>query len=99
MPRLHFAPPIFCFSASPVFLVWSIVRPNFKKESKMTDVRQVLARADQNLPSSLDKLFELLRIQSISTDPAYKAECRKAAEWLAAYLGTLGFTGSVRDTP
>ncbi|MGO6901696.1 hypothetical protein ACCS96_14945, partial [Rhizobium ruizarguesonis] len=46
----------------------------------------VLARADQNLSSSLDKLFELLRIQSISTDPAYKAECRKAAEWLVAYL-------------
>ncbi|MFL5020444.1 MAG: M20/M25/M40 family metallo-hydrolase, partial [Rhizobium sp.] len=65
----------------------------------MTDVSQVLARADQNLPSSLDKLFELLRIQSISTDPAYKAECRKAAEWLVAYLEGLGFTGSVRDTP
>ncbi|MGO7223720.1 hypothetical protein ACCT02_37800, partial [Rhizobium ruizarguesonis] len=65
----------------------------------MTELRQVLARADQNLPSRLDKLFELLLIQSISTDPAYKAECRKAAEWLVAFLVRLGFTGSFRDTP
>ena len=65
----------------------------------MTDVSPVLDRADQNLPSSLDKLFELLRIKSISTDPAFKAECRKAAEWLVSYLVSLGFTASVRDTP
>jgi acetylornithine deacetylase/succinyl-diaminopimelate desuccinylase-like protein len=65
----------------------------------MTDVSPVLDRADQNLPSSLDNLFELLRIQSISTDPAFKPECRKAAEWLTAYLTKLGFTASVRDTP
>ena len=64
----------------------------------MTDVSPVLDRADQNLPSSLDNLFELLRIQSISTDPAFKPECRKAAEWLTAYLTSLGFTASVRDT-
>ncbi|MBB3455161.1 acetylornithine deacetylase/succinyl-diaminopimelate desuccinylase-like protein [Rhizobium sp. BK313] len=64
----------------------------------MTDVSPILDRADQNLPSSLDNLFELLRIKSISTDPAFKAECRKAAEWLVAYLNSLGFTASVRDT-
>jgi len=65
----------------------------------MTDLTPVLDRADQNLPSSLDNLFELLRIKSISTDPAFKAECRKAAEWLVAYLNSLGFTASLRDTP
>jgi acetylornithine deacetylase/succinyl-diaminopimelate desuccinylase-like protein len=65
----------------------------------MTDLAPVLDRADQNLSSSLDHLFELLRIKSISTDPAFKTECRKAAEWLAAYLTKLGFTASVRDTP
>lgn len=65
----------------------------------MTDVTPVLSRADQNLNSSLDKLFELLRIKSISTDPAFKADCRKAAEWLVAYLKMLGFEASVRDTP
>lgn len=65
----------------------------------MTDITPVLDRADSNLPSSLEKLFELLRIQSISTDPAYKAECRKAAEWLVADLTALGFEASVRETP
>ena len=40
-----------------------------------------------------------MRIQSISTDPAFKAECRKAAEWLVAELTSLGFEASVRDTP
>ncbi len=65
----------------------------------MTDITPVLSRADQNLSSSLDNLFELLRIKSISTDPAYKADCRKAAEWLVAYLKTLGFEASTRDTP
>ena len=61
--------------------------------------QSVLTRADDNLNSSLERLFELVRIQSISTDPAYKAECRKAAEWLVAELASLGFTASVRDTP
>ena len=32
------------------------------------------------------RLFELIRFESISTDPAYAPECRKAAEWLAADL-------------
>ncbi|MEZ2130158.1 MULTISPECIES: dipeptidase [unclassified Sinorhizobium] len=64
----------------------------------MTDVSPVLERADKNLTSSLDKLFELMRIKSISTDPAYKADCRVAAEWLTAYLKSLGFDASVRET-
>jgi acetylornithine deacetylase/succinyl-diaminopimelate desuccinylase-like protein len=65
----------------------------------MTDLSTVLDRADRNLDASLERLFDLVRIQSISTDPAYKAECRKAAEWLSSELAGLGFTASVRDTP
>ncbi|KQV44470.1 MULTISPECIES: dipeptidase [unclassified Rhizobium] len=61
--------------------------------------QSVLTRADENLTTSLERLFELVRIQSISTDPAYKGECRKAAEWLVRELESLGFTASVRDTP
>jgi len=64
----------------------------------MTDLSPVLDRADQNLPASLDRLFGLVRIRSISTDPAFKADCRKAAEWLSAELQGLGFEASVRDT-
>mgnify|MGYP001165977981 FL=1 len=64
----------------------------------MTELSSVLDRADQNIDDSLKRLFELVRIRSISTDPAYKADCRKAAEWLVACLGDIGFDASVRDT-
>ena len=59
----------------------------------------VLDRLDADLDKSLERLFDLLRIKSISTDPAYAGECRKAAEWLVADLKTIGFDASVRDTP
>lgn len=65
----------------------------------MSDISAVLACADKALPQSLDRLFDLVRIKSISTDPAYKADCRKAAEWLVRELTALGFDASVRDTP
>jgi len=64
----------------------------------MSEIETVLSKADSNLESSLEKMFALCRIKSISTDMAYKAECRAAAQWLVDYLGTLGFTASVRDT-
>jgi acetylornithine deacetylase/succinyl-diaminopimelate desuccinylase-like protein len=64
----------------------------------MTDIAPVLANADEALPQSLERLFDLVRIPSISTDPAYKADCRKAAEWLTKELTDLGFEASVRDT-
>lgn len=65
----------------------------------MSAVSPVLDRLDQNLDQSLERLFDLLKLKSISTDPAYSADCRKAAEWLVADLKTIGFTASVRDTP
>ncbi|OCP20878.1 hypothetical protein BC360_10390 [Ensifer sp. LC163] len=65
----------------------------------MADITPILERADANLPKSLDRLFDLVRIKSISTDPAFRADCRKAAEWLVAELNGLGFTASIRDTP
>ena len=64
----------------------------------MTDIENILARVDANLPSSLETLFELVRIPSISTDPAYQEPCRKAAAFLAHYLAGFGFDASVRDT-
>ncbi len=64
----------------------------------MTDLSPVLDRADRNLDDSLDRLSRLVRIKSISTDPAYKADCRAAAEWLVATLADIGFDASIRDT-
>ncbi|MGL3608769.1 dipeptidase [Rhizobium sp. G187] len=65
----------------------------------MTDLSPILAKADEALPQSLERLFDLVRIPSISTDPAYKADCRKAGEWLVTALTELGFDASLRDTP
>jgi acetylornithine deacetylase/succinyl-diaminopimelate desuccinylase-like protein len=58
----------------------------------------VLAQVDRDLEASIDRLFALLRIQSISTDPAYAAQCRAAAEHVAADLRTIGFDTNVRAT-
>lgn len=58
----------------------------------------VLAKVDEGLEQSLQRLFDLLRIQSISTDPAYADECRKAADWLAAELAALDFDAAARPT-
>jgi acetylornithine deacetylase/succinyl-diaminopimelate desuccinylase-like protein len=58
-----------------------------------------LARIDADLPAALDRLMQLLRIPSISTDPAYKADCARAADWLVDDLRDLGFDASVRPTP
>jgi len=68
--------------------------------SKLSPVlAPVLERLDQSLDESLDRLFALLRIRSISTDPEFAADCRKGAEWLVEDLKSIGFDASVRDTP
>jgi acetylornithine deacetylase/succinyl-diaminopimelate desuccinylase-like protein len=59
----------------------------------------VLSRIDADLPNAIDRLLDLLRIQSISTDPAYKDQCSKAADWLVADLKTLGVDAEIRETP
>ncbi|MFZ5709086.1 MAG: M20/M25/M40 family metallo-hydrolase [Pseudomonadota bacterium] len=59
----------------------------------------VLARIDETLPEATARLFDLLRIPSISTDPAYRAHCAAAAEWLARELTGLGFRAAARPTP
>lgn len=58
----------------------------------------VLAHIDDELPNATDRLLELLRIPSISTDPAYKADCDRAADWLVDELDRLGFDAGKRPT-
>lgn len=57
----------------------------------MSTLDTVLQTLGQSKSSGLDRLFELLRIDSISTDPKYRASCLKAAEWCAAALKEIGF--------
>ena len=58
----------------------------------------VLQKIDTDLDQSLERLFEFLRIQSISTDPAYKDQCQSAAEYVAKDLSAIGFKASIRPT-
>ncbi len=58
----------------------------------------VLNRIDEDQPAALDRLLELLRIPSISTDPAYADKCGEAAKWLVADLQSLGLKASARAT-
>ncbi len=59
----------------------------------------VLAKIDADLDAATARLLDLLRIQSISTDPAYKDQCDAAANWLVDDLATIGFDASKRPTP
>ena len=63
-----------------------------------TDLDAVLAHVDESLAASLERLFGLIRIKSVSTEAAHAQDCRDAAEWLAQDLRGLGFDASVRDT-
>lgn len=65
----------------------------------MSDLDAVLARIDADLDASLERLFALLRIPSISTDSAYAAHCRAAAESIRADLASLGVAAQVREVP
>jgi acetylornithine deacetylase/succinyl-diaminopimelate desuccinylase-like protein len=64
----------------------------------MNQLDAVLDRIDRDLDKSLERLFALLRIPSVSTDPAYRAQCRAAAEHVAADLREIGFAVEVRPT-
>jgi acetylornithine deacetylase/succinyl-diaminopimelate desuccinylase-like protein len=58
----------------------------------------VLDRIDRDLDQSLERLFAILRIPSISTDPAYAPHCQTAAEYVASDLKSLGFATEIRPT-
>lgn len=59
---------------------------------------EVLNSLDRSQDDALDRLFDLLRIESISTDPAYREHCAAAAEWCANELRAIGFKASIRRT-
>jgi acetylornithine deacetylase/succinyl-diaminopimelate desuccinylase-like protein len=64
----------------------------------MSTLDAVLSRIDQDIDASVERLFALLRIASVSTDPAHKEQCRAAAEHVAADLRSIGFEADLRPT-
>ncbi len=59
----------------------------------------VLSRIDADLSDATDRLIDLLRIPSISTDPAFAQDCDRAADWLVTELSGMGVDVSKRPTP
>jgi acetylornithine deacetylase/succinyl-diaminopimelate desuccinylase-like protein len=64
----------------------------------MADLDAVLARIDADRDAALERLFAVLRIKSISTDPAYKADVQANADWHVADLESIGFTAKAHPT-
>ena len=55
----------------------------------------VLGRLDAEADSSIERLVALLRVPSISTDPAHDADCERAAAMLRDDLESIGFDARV----
>jgi acetylornithine deacetylase/succinyl-diaminopimelate desuccinylase-like protein len=64
----------------------------------MSDLEAVLANIESTLDAAYERLFALLRIRSISTDPAYVQECRASADWHVQDLRSIGFGAGARQT-
>ncbi len=66
--------------------------------SDAAQLQKVLERIDADFDNSLERLFALLRIKSISADPAFAGECKAAADHLAKDIASLGLASEVRPT-
>jgi acetylornithine deacetylase/succinyl-diaminopimelate desuccinylase-like protein len=65
----------------------------------MTDeISDILQRLEDNREQGLERLFELVRIKSVSADPAFADECRRAAEMCRRMLEETGFEARIIDT-
>jgi len=64
----------------------------------MAKLASVLARAEEDFDQTLTRYLEFLRIPSISTDPAYKDEVRRAGAWLQNQLDAIGFETALHET-
>ncbi len=62
------------------------------------NIDAVLQALDANGEDALARLFEFLAIPSISTDPAYDADCRRAAQWVCDQLSAIGLQATVHAT-
>lgn len=61
-------------------------------------LNSALERVDEQIDQSLERLFELLRIPSVSTDPRHATDCVHAADWLCVELSSQGFQAECHPT-
>ena len=65
----------------------------------MNAVEKALAHAEAGLDGARERWFDLLRIPSISANPAHAGDCAHAADWVAARLREMGFIAAIHATP
>ncbi len=58
----------------------------------------VLEKIDANLNIAIERLQELLKIPSVSTDPQYSSEVRRCAEFIVDDLKSIGLQATLHDT-
>lgn len=62
------------------------------------ELKPVLTRLEEQSEAATDRLFEFLRIPSVSADPAHKADVANAAQWVCGQLRAAGLCADVRPT-
>lgn len=63
--------------------------------STSTKVKELI---NNDLDNAIKRLFDLLKIPSISADKKFENECRNCAEFVAKDLSSFGFESSVEET-
>ena len=66
--------------------------------STLPTTAALLAQTDHAFAASVTRLEDFLRIPSVSTDPAFDGETRRAAAWLVKELQALGFSAEAAPT-
>ena len=63
-----------------------------------SELELALNYLDHNKDESLKRLFDILKIPSISTQEKYSKDCLNAANWFVEQLKDIGFDASIRET-
>ena len=61
-------------------------------------LQQVLEHIDNHLDEAVERLQTFLKIPSVSTDPAYKTDVQKCAEWITHDLKSIGLEATCYET-
>ena len=63
-----------------------------------SELELALNYLEHNKDESLKRLFDILKIPSISTQEKYSKDCLNAANWFVEQLKDIGFDASIRET-
>lgn len=62
-------------------------------------IDKVISHIEQQKDANVDRMLDLLRIPSISTDPSKKADIKRGAEWVHKLLCECDINSEIVDTP